>query len=117
MAYMPYMRSLCAMMLAATAMPALTEPQALLIGVGDYKVLDADLFGIDVDMETMTAVARNLGFKETEIKVLLDSDATYKNIRDALKDLGRTIGPDDNALIYFSGHGTARRRHRWRRSR
>ncbi|MEM8983669.1 MAG: caspase family protein [Pseudomonadota bacterium] len=91
---------------ALFASPLQAEPKALLIGVGDYKTLDSDLFGIDVDMRTMTDVARSLGFAEDEITVLFDADATYRNIRAALREMGKTVGPKDNALIYFSGHGT-----------
>lgn len=99
--------AILAAMLAVVATAATAAPRALIIGVGDYARLDADLIGIDVDMEMMTEVAINLGFAQEEISVLHDADATYANIEAAMTTWVRDgVTENDHVLIYFSGHGS-----------
>ncbi|MBK8564965.1 MAG: caspase family protein [Saprospiraceae bacterium] len=45
------------------------------------------------------------GLKEEQIKLLTDAQATTAQIYSALDWLIESCGPDDQALIYFSGHG------------
>ncbi|HZL95024.1 MAG TPA: caspase family protein, partial [Vicinamibacterales bacterium] len=93
--------------LALVSTAATAAPRALIMGVGEYARLDADLIGIDVDMEMMTEVAINLGFAEEEIKVLHDAEATYANIEAAMTTWIRDgVTENDHVLIYFSGHGS-----------
>ncbi len=81
--------------------------RALIVGAGDYQVLDADLIGIDVDVEMMLEVAMHLGFSEDEIRVLHDEDATYANIEAAMTTWVRDgVTAEDKVFIYFSGHGS-----------
>jgi metacaspase-1 len=87
----------------APAAPA--SPRALLIGVGDvpHNALPA----IDLDIDNMKKVAKVMGFKPGEIKVLFNEQATYANVRQALTTWVRNgVAADDHVLIYFSGHGT-----------
>ncbi len=96
--------------LATLAIGAMSASQAadraLLIGVGDYQFAN-DLPGIDFDIETMTKVARNLGFAESSIKVVMDQQATLKNVEHLMRTwLVDGVGANDRVLLYFSGHGT-----------
>ncbi len=82
------------------------DDRALLVGVGTYKV-GVTLPGIDKDLEMMTEAVQLMGFKESRIKILKDSDATLENIREALaRWLVEGVGPEDRVLFYFSGHGS-----------
>jgi hypothetical protein len=66
-----------------------------------------DLPGIDLDIENMKHVAKNMGFAPGDIKVLFDEQATRAGVKAALATWVRDgVGPDDRVLIYFSGHGT-----------
>src|SRR5262249_30669575 len=95
---------LAALALLAGA-PLAAKPRALLIGVAD--VPDAPLPGIDLDLDNMRKVAAIMGFGPDDIKVLLNRDATYANVTQALNTWVRDgVGPEDRVLIYFSGHGT-----------
>jgi hypothetical protein len=90
---------------ALHASPAQARPRALLIGVGD--VPHWNLPGIEVDIEKMKKVAEVMGFAPGDIKVLLDEQATYANVKQALATWVRDgVRPNDHVLIYFSGHGT-----------
>ncbi len=93
--------------LALIAGRSAADDRALLIGVGSYRIEQANLPGVTEDLAMMREVARTLGFADSQIKVLADSDATLQGIRDAVSDWlvnGTTAG--DRALFYHSGHGT-----------
>ena len=90
---------------ALLAAPVQASPRALLIGVGDIP--NNFLPGVELDIDNMKKVAAIMGFKPADIKVLLNEQATYANVRQALATWTRNgVGADDHVLIYFSGHGT-----------
>lgn len=73
---------------------------ALIIGSSDYLYLD-DLRSPVNDARRMQALLeRRYGFST---RLLLDADE--KMILNALNDLYSQIGPQDNLLIYYAGHG------------
>ncbi len=89
------------------AAPAGAENRALLVGVGEYEEGHANLPGIDKDLEAMRKVARMAGFRDNQVKVLKNKQATLKNIRHTFENwLVRGTSPDDRVLFYFSGHGS-----------
>ncbi|RVT87091.1 caspase family protein [Rhodobacteraceae bacterium CCMM004] len=88
------------------------EVRALLVGVSDYLVLDADLRGPANDVRLM---ARTLAARGADrITVLADPTRvpeaeeapTRAAILAALSALGEGLGPGDTAIFYFSGHGS-----------
>ncbi len=96
--------SLC---LVLGAGPAAAEDRALLIGIGDYRIEQANLPGVDEDLAMMREVAHTLGFADSQIKVLADGEATLQGIRAAIGEWlvdGTSAG--DRALYYHSGHGS-----------
>ncbi len=86
------------------------EPEiyAVVIGVGSnayfpllkYASSDARAFASHLLSEKGGAVSRS------HIKLLLDKDATFNNICDALDELTRKADYNDMVICYFSGHGT-----------
>ena len=94
-----------AALLLAMATAAFGAPRALLIGVS-YQGAPyvSSLPGIDLDVNRMEQVARDLGIRD--VRRLWNREATLDGIREALRDLGEGVGPDDLTLVYFSGHGT-----------
>jgi len=94
----------CSLILAHHAK---AENRALLIGVGQYAMSEANLPGIDVDIQRMREAVKQLGFKESGVKVLLDREATLDAIVRAIEGwLIAGTRPEDRAMIYFSGHGS-----------
>jgi len=87
---------------------AAAADRALLVGVGHFRDAPAlALKGIDLDLDSMRTVARQLGFTPAATRVLSDADATLTKVQAELADWVRTgVGPDDQVLIYFSTHGT-----------
>jgi hypothetical protein len=96
------------LLLVAWASIASAEDRALIIGIGTYKPGSGarNLPGIDRDVLMMRGVAQKYGFKESQIKVLMDSQATLEGMRKAFQEwLIDGVGPGDRALFYYSGHG------------
>ncbi len=101
-------------MTAAT--PAVADVHALLVGVGDYRHLNADLRGPVNDVRLM---AETLGARGADsITVLTDAGAilpagvvhrgqpTRAAILSELGDLPATVKDGDTVFFYFSGHGS-----------
>lgn len=77
----------------------------LVIAIDDYKhctplnnaVLDAEAF-IDV-------MLTRYHFEKEHLTFIKNAEATKKAIENAFLKLVKTITPDDNLVVYFSGHG------------
>ena len=84
---------------------------AVVIGVSSYKNLpaDAQLKFPHRDAEEFAAFLRSPqggGFPSSQIKVLLNQDATLAAVRTALCTwLARSAEPEDSVYIFFAGHG------------
>jgi len=86
--------------------PAMAADRALLIGVGKYQDERNNLPGIDLDVGMMKEVAESLGFAPSNIRTLMDQEATLDNVRRTMESwLVKGTGPNDRVLIYYSGHG------------
>ena len=92
---------------AALPLPACAGGRALLIGVEQYKDQRYNLDGDRNDVKLMERILLEKGvFDKTEIKVLLDGQATKQNVVKNFKEwLIAGTKPGDTALFYFSGHG------------
>ncbi|MEN3335277.1 MAG: hypothetical protein V7641_4642 [Blastocatellia bacterium] len=84
---------------------------AVVIGVSSYKNLPADvqLKFPHRDAEEFAAFLRSPqggGFPSSQIKVLLNQDATLAAVRTALGTwLARSAEPEDSVYVFFAGHG------------
>ena len=84
---------------------------AVVIGVSNYKNLaaDAQLKFPHRDAEAFAAFLRSPqggGFPSSQIKLLLNQDATLAAVRTALGTwLARSAEPDDLVYVFFAGHG------------
>jgi len=84
---------------------------ALLVGISRYRNRGCSIPPVEFAAQDVGAVKqtliRTLGYREENIIVLLDEDATKNDIELALKvDLPEMIKPEtSDLLIYFCGHG------------
>lgn len=93
------------MVTAATAEP---RRVALLVGISDYPGAVHHLDGPANDVAAMRSVLeRRWRFKPTDIRTLLDVQATRAAILGELRDLQRRSAAGDEVVIYLSGHGTS----------
>lgn len=73
------------------------------VGIGDYPGTDMDLVLPSADARTVAAIYRhNSG---ASVRLLLDSQATASAVTEAMDDLFAKAGPDDEVILFYSGHG------------
>ncbi len=80
----------------------------LFVGVSDYEDNSLDLNYADDDAKALSAAFQNqkgLAYREVLTRVLTDSDATLRGIKQGLKWLRDTAQPDDIVVISLAGHG------------
>ena len=83
-------------------------PRALLIGIGKYAsgVDYPQLSGPANDVALIKRVlTTGYGFAESDVVVLLDEQATWQAIEQALQDLAEHAQANDPVVVYFSGMG------------
>ena len=92
-------------MLAATHLYG--EDRALLIGIDKYKDVGPTLQGAENDVGRINTFVRNsLKFRPDQIKVLLNEEATKKNILQSMSQwLVADSHPGDRVFFFYSGHG------------
>jgi uncharacterized caspase-like protein len=84
------------------------ELYALLIGVSNYKQSKWSLKFAAKDARDFAAVLQKLKgglYRDVHIELLLDEQATERNIRTKVSAIKRTMTAKDLALVFFSGHG------------
>ena len=85
----------------------LAEQKALLVGVGEYQIPNKNLPGIELDLILVEEALELIGFKQEQIKILSNQQATYENIKHQFETwLIDGVNSDDRIVFYFSGHGT-----------
>ena len=87
--------------------PDESKKLALLIGIDEYEKVN-DLDGCVNDVENMKALLRDkFGFEESNIKVLVNEQATRKGILDAFQQhLIARAKQGDLVVFHYSGHGS-----------
>lgn len=77
--------------------------QALNIGINNYPGTNRDLYGCVNDARLWQSVLNQRGFNTT---LLLDAEATLKNIVGAMLETISATPPHGTTVITYSGHGT-----------
>jgi hypothetical protein len=81
--------------------------KALLIGINQYRMPDADLQGCVNDVTNIRDILlKYFGFEVKDIRVLVDGRATKKAIMQRLEWLVKGAKTGDRLLLHFSGHGS-----------
>ena len=82
---------------------------AIIIGISNYKHAGqgglTNLIFADDDAKAFARVLRNSGWNESHMKLLVNEDATQRNIMIALESWLTKAGPDDQIVIFWAGHG------------
>jgi tetratricopeptide (TPR) repeat protein len=89
-------------------LPELSDRWALIVGVSNYKDTNIrDLNYADKDASSFyNSLIEKCRFKKEQIKILLNKDATYENIRKSISGwLFKNTQKNDKITIFFSGHG------------
>lgn len=88
--------------------PAHAAKAALLIGIQTYRYASIPTLSSsrqDVD-KVKSLLIHHYGFQAKHIITLKDHEATKKKIVEGLKWLATAAGPNEQAVFYYSGHGS-----------
>ncbi|HEX9838529.1 MAG TPA: caspase family protein [Anaerolineales bacterium] len=77
--------------------------RAVCIGINNYPGIFSDLKGCVNDAMDWSALLQGLGF---DVSLMLDSQATRKNVKAVLQGLVDATNAGDIAVFTYSGHGT-----------
>ncbi len=79
---------------------------AIIVGISDYPGTENDLNYADDDaIDTYNTLISVYGFDPDNIVLLLDLDATFSAIYNAVQDVESKAQPGDEVVFFFSGHG------------
>ena len=82
---------------------------AVVIGISEYQNTGtpglANLIFADDDARAFTRSLHRLGWSKSHIKLLVNKDATQRNIMIALESWLTKSGPDDQIVLFWAGHG------------
>ena len=78
---------------------------AVIIGINEYTKSTPLKYAVNDAIAIKELLVNKLGFKNENIRLLLDKEATYSSIRNALYSVSSLAKTNDRILIYFSGHG------------
>lgn len=100
---------LLAALLAAAQSCAVAADHALIMGIGVYQSPNANLPGIDKDVQIARRIAQGIGVPAHNIRELSDGQVTRDGVNAALRQMESTLQPGDRVFIYYSGHGAQER--------
>jgi len=82
---------------------------AIIIGISRYQISGpnglANLIFADDDARAFARCLQHLNWPDSHIKLLVNENATERNIRIALESWLTKAGPDDQIILFWSGHG------------
>jgi Caspase domain len=88
--------------------PHRNKAYAVVVGINDYSRLPKLKYAVNDAREFYRLLTETNGIPAHNITLLLNEEATIKNLRSALgTGLRAAAGPDDMVIIFFAGHGTA----------
>ena len=94
-------------MLAAGSAQAKNKRYGIFIGINNYPGTDEDLYGAVNDAENMQELlVTNYKFPRSNTTLLLDDKATRDAILGQIKAYGKLVGPGDELVVQYSGHGS-----------
>lgn len=77
----------------------------LAIGIDSYQHWPTLKTAANDAAEISKTLHDQYGFDEPQVVTLLDNQATRQRIIQSLRELAKTVGPDDSVLVFYAGHG------------
>jgi hypothetical protein len=85
------------------------DAYAVVVGISEYKYSGrgalTDLIYADDDAREIVKTLKALGWPDSRIRLLINKEATKRNIEIALESWLTKAGQNDLILLYWSGHG------------
>ncbi|MBN1827802.1 MAG: caspase family protein, partial [Deltaproteobacteria bacterium] len=86
-----------------------SQAWAVVIGISKYRYATQEgltnLVFADDDARAFTRSLAALGWNESHIRMLINEEATLRNVMIALESWLTKTGPDDLIVLFWSGHG------------
>ena len=91
--------------LALTTEDIYDNSYALIIGIDKYQNVQNLNYAVK-DAESMKSmIVEYFDFSKDNVKLLLNEEATYVNIRRQFSEISKSAEENDRVLIFFAGHG------------
>jgi len=87
------------------AKPPSPQIHAMILTIGAYREGIPQLNGVRYDARTATEIARRMGVSALNVHSYSDRELTVDGLRRAFDDFEKQIAENDQAFIYYSGHG------------
>ncbi len=82
---------------------------AIIIGISKYQYSSqnglTNLIFADDDAKAFASSLRNIGWSDSHIKLLINEEATERNIKIALESWLSKASPNDQIILFWAGHG------------
>jgi uncharacterized caspase-like protein len=78
---------------------------ALVVGINDYDTVQDLNYAAEDALAIKNMLINDYGFPRTNVRYLIDKEATQSNIKKELSNLMRLVGENDRVVFYFAGHG------------
>lgn len=85
--------------------PATAKNFLLVVGINEYQFWPHLNNAVKDANDLATTLMRMYNFDFSDVTVLRDEQATRNNIYKTLRNYIETVKPNDNLVVYFSGHG------------
>ena len=82
-----------------------SESWALIIGINKYQNVEPLDYAVNDAVAVKEMFIEKYGFKEENIMLITDADATKNNIIKGFSDILTNAKEKDRVLIYYAGHG------------
>ena len=82
-----------------------SDSWALIIGINEYKYVQSLNYAADDAVDVKKILIEKYGFKESNVRLLLNIDATKDNILEGFNDILTQAKSKDRVLVFYAGHG------------
>ena len=82
-----------------------SESWALIIGINSYQNVDPLAYAVDDAEAVNDILIRKYGFKEENIRLITDDEATKDNIMNGFQEILLGAEEKDRIVVFYAGHG------------
>ncbi len=82
-----------------------SESWALVIGINKYQNIERLNYAVNDAMAVQRMLVDKYGFKDSNIKLILDEEATKDNILQGFSDILSQSREKDRVIVFYAGHG------------
>lgn len=85
--------------------PARSNVHAIIIGISSYSELPRVIFADRSARSFSEAIKRRFGIPNDQIVTMINEEATGTRLLARIRSIANKMGPNDQLIVYFAGHG------------